>query len=373
MNHQFDKSSIFLSSAQKYVRSHISSDMIVESAVTGLWELEITREFSDMHSPVGIDRFHAVFLSCNEPLPTTRLAPLLVATSAETTTTLLNPAGNSSGGAAKVAVRQKQQQYIPKPATTSYSEVGMVGCCEWCCACDKCAFVCLLLRAWLPPKYVTEIVFSGRDMLCTSTSIASTNSSGGGSGHDNANNIEIREDEIERRDRELDAIFARLLGVNGAGFKPFDCVGTAQEARAALHLCVLRCLEQEYASAKRIEDQESPPNIIININNRNNNKTEKDEPNKKDGHIEINNNQNNNNNTLTSSIDEDMDRMVHSISSWLPDRIRSLVELIGLDVGSELKRWGAILSFKQLFTESECRKHLKEIEDAILKQYLHSN
>ena len=44
--------------------------------------------------------------------------------------------------------QQKQQQTHEQQQQQQQS----VSCTEWCCDCEKCAFIFLLLSAWLPPK-----------------------------------------------------------------------------------------------------------------------------------------------------------------------------------------------------------------------------
>jgi hypothetical protein len=77
--------------------------------------------------------------------------------------------------------------------------------CDWCKRCEKCAFIFLLLAAWLPLQEVTNAVFGGVNMLSE-----------------------------ERCRRE----FRMLVGLEGA--KPLDCVGTVAEASAAVHLAAAR-------------------------------------------------------------------------------------------------------------------------------------
>jgi hypothetical protein len=77
--------------------------------------------------------------------------------------------------------------------------------CDWCKRCEKCAFIFLLLAAWLSLQEVTNTVFGGVNMLSE-----------------------------ERCRRE----FRMLVGLEGA--KPLDCVGTVAEASAAVHLAAAR-------------------------------------------------------------------------------------------------------------------------------------
>lgn len=67
---------------------------------------------------------------------------------------------------------------------------------RWCGKCPKCAFVFLVLAAWLPKKTVMDIF--GMNLL---------------------------------DDHTLVPVYKQLLGIEG--FKPFECVGTPEESRAA--------------------------------------------------------------------------------------------------------------------------------------------
>ncbi len=69
----------------------------------------------------------------------------------------------------------------------------------WCCECPKCAFVFLILAPFIPKK--TLIGIFGKDML---------------------------------DDRALTPLFQDILGFGT--MKPFDCVGTFEEAQAALYI-----------------------------------------------------------------------------------------------------------------------------------------
>jgi hypothetical protein len=75
---------------------------------------------------------------------------------------------------------------------------------EWCCKCEKCAFVCLILSAFLPPSEV-RAVFHGRDLLS---------------------------------DVNMTKTFLSLVGGVGDGEKPFECVGTSSETQAAVEMTV---------------------------------------------------------------------------------------------------------------------------------------
>jgi hypothetical protein len=153
INHQYDKSLIFLQLAQEYIHSisarYGSSDstITVVSPLHEMWEIEISRLFCEVPELNG--NFMSLFLSCNEPVDYTK----------------------------------------------------------WCCKCDKCVFIYLIMSAWLPPTTVAG-VFDGRCLY---------------------------EQEV------LLPLFYSL--VDASTSKPFDCVGTESEAKAAIHLSVLRYQE----------------------------------------------------------------------------------------------------------------------------------
>eukprot|EP01034_Spumella_vulgaris_P022051 gene22051-28146_t len=156
VNHQYDKSSAFVTLASAYVTRYLHPALRVFSPLKDMWELEITRIFcTDAH----LIPFHPLFLSCNSPL-----------------------------------------------------ENGTA----WCARCEKCAFMFLLLSAWLPSNTVVNTIFGGVNML---------------------------------RDVTLTNTFMALIGCHGVN-KPFDCVGTASEARAAVHLTAIR-YKEEYLANKR--------------------------------------------------------------------------------------------------------------------------
>ena len=65
INHQYDKSSAFLTLAADYVRSYIQPLVVIESRLCNMWELHIAKVFC--REPI-LRPFHKLFLSCNEPL-----------------------------------------------------------------------------------------------------------------------------------------------------------------------------------------------------------------------------------------------------------------------------------------------------------------
>ena len=81
---------------------------------------------------------------------------------------------------------------------------------EWCCKCEKCAFVYVILSAFLPPAEV-QAVFHGRDLFS---------------------------------DKSLRKTFLSLVGGCGDGFKPFECVGTFSETQAAVEMSLAKVMQE---------------------------------------------------------------------------------------------------------------------------------
>jgi len=103
VNHQFDKSSAFLARAVDYIRCHIGSQIVIQSPISSMWELQIARVFCEEPT---LQCFHSLFLSCNEPV--------------------LDACSPDRGF-------------------------------DWCLRCDKCSFIYLLLSAWLTPSAVIDL------------------------------------------------------------------------------------------------------------------------------------------------------------------------------------------------------------------------
>lgn len=141
VNHQYDKSSFFLQAAKSYVQRYVHSGLQISSPISHMWDLEVAKVFCT--HPMLIP-FHSVFLSCNEPIDHTR----------------------------------------------------------WCATCEKCAFVFLLMSAFLPPPQVWAVF---GDNLFEKRALANT--------------------------------FLALIGrADVKDAKPFECVGTFGEAKAAVEL-----------------------------------------------------------------------------------------------------------------------------------------
>ena len=80
----------------------------------------------------------------------------------------------------------------------------MVNETEWCCKCEKCAFVFIILSAFLPPQEV-EAVFHGHNLF---------------------------------KNKDMNHTFISLVGGCGDGEKPFECVGTFAETQAAVEMAL---------------------------------------------------------------------------------------------------------------------------------------
>ncbi len=94
----------------------------------------------------------------------------------------------------------KYQKWLPHFSSCNRSCAGRgAGNTRWCCQCAKCAFMFLLLSAFLPKKKLVKIF--GKNLY---------------------------------EEAELLPTFRDLLGVGD--IKPFDCVGTFEESQAALFL-----------------------------------------------------------------------------------------------------------------------------------------
>ena len=178
MNHQYDKSVNFLILASEYVRTFLSPNLVLQSVLHDLWELEITRTFCEEPSLLP---FHSLFLSCNEPVCDVRSAKYLENKKLE-----IEKNKEESFFLKKLHLEeknlgtdQKNQKFLEnknkienkanenKNYSSNKSELKKKNmknlnedqviekkksCCEWCCECEKCAFIFLLFSAWLPPK-----------------------------------------------------------------------------------------------------------------------------------------------------------------------------------------------------------------------------
>ena len=89
---------------------------------------------------------------------------------------------------------------------------------SWCCDCDKCRFVFLILAPFMTPEQLTEIF--GADLLADPVQY-------GG--------------------------FALLTATGGE--KPFECVGEVQECLAAIEILSKHALWQDHVNVRRLADE----------------------------------------------------------------------------------------------------------------------
>ena len=138
VNHQWSKSIEFEQMLQKYLSTFVTQDIVYFSLLRPFSEIKIAQLFSEY------PQYLASFVSCNRGYR--------IATDGRT---------------------------------------------GWCGACPKCAFVFVMLAAFLPKKKVIEVF--GKNLF---------------------------------NDEKLLPLYKELLGVEA--FKPFECVGTPEEIRLAL-------------------------------------------------------------------------------------------------------------------------------------------
>jgi hypothetical protein len=96
---------------------------------------------------------------------------------------------------------------------------------SWCCDCDKCRFVFLILAPFMPPEPLIEIF--GKDLL---------------------------------EDPDQYEGFARLTATGGD--KPFECVGEAEESLAAIYLIARHFQWRERVNVRRLVDEVLGPRAL---------------------------------------------------------------------------------------------------------------
>jgi hypothetical protein len=95
----------------------------------------------------------------------------------------------------------------------------------WCNRCEKCAFVFLILSAFLPPAEI-QLIFGS--------------------------NLFDHQHLIEK--------FRAIIGYSPEGHKPFECIGTAQESQAAVELSL-----HQYLTHCHPEDIEEVPIVLKDL------------------------------------------------------------------------------------------------------------
>lgn len=201
VNHQWDKSIEFEMLTAQFLRHFVSEEILFFSPLNHMWEIEIVREFCS-YPP---NRYLPFFISCN---------------------------------------------MIDDSDPSNY---------KWCCQCPKCAFLFVMLAAFLPVTVVSKTVFQGQDLLDVAER--------------QKKEEEEKENEEERRRKQppqkpqrsqtneekrirkirlwreeeatLSNHFEALLKITESMEKPFDCVGTEDEVRMACWLIAKRCRSTE--------------------------------------------------------------------------------------------------------------------------------
>jgi hypothetical protein len=155
VNHQYDKSSHFLSLAQDYVHKYLNNSLNLTSELSGMWELEIARIFC---LEKELKKFHRLFLSCNEPINGVKKKGEKHNNSKKENELVKYSDKKKSKEGKKI---RKEEKRWGKGSVVEDSieivemvktDVNSQTKCEWCCECEKCAFIFLLLSAWMPRK-----------------------------------------------------------------------------------------------------------------------------------------------------------------------------------------------------------------------------
>jgi hypothetical protein len=145
------------------VHKFLTKKVNLSSELSRLWELEISKIFCQEEN---LRKFHPLFLSCNEPVCNVRTKGyydrknrsevVLGGTEegdVEGLETVKRKPEQEQEQIRQIShvqqIRHKKQQPHHQEQTTQQQSLS---CTEWCCDCEKCAFIFLLLSAWLPPK-----------------------------------------------------------------------------------------------------------------------------------------------------------------------------------------------------------------------------
>ena len=119
-----------------------------------MWELEIAKIFC---LEKKLKKFHRLFLSCNEPINDVKKLVDVGRIDAIENCNHLVPFNSKKKMKEK---RKSREENFSKNDSDVESSADKVAAaidlknkqtkCEWCCACEKCAFIFLLLSAWMP-------------------------------------------------------------------------------------------------------------------------------------------------------------------------------------------------------------------------------
>lgn len=173
INHQWSKSEEFESLFQKYIKQFVVPDVEYFSLLRPLYEIEVVRRFCEL------TKYHTIFSSCNRNF--VQQAPSSFRTRGEKS-------------------QPVDMDGISHPNVLGFEMTKMTNDqSRWCGRCAKCAFVFCLLSAFLSKKQLIEIF--GKNLY---------------------------------DDASLVKIYSQLLGLSE--IKPFDCVGTPEETKVAMHM-----------------------------------------------------------------------------------------------------------------------------------------
>lgn len=177
INHQWSKSVAFERMLQAYLQESIGTDIAVFSLLRPMSELGIVQEFAKH------PKYFSLATSCNKNWKILRNQSV-------------GFLPEDADGAAK---HQSRSNGVLHGGAMHRSEATGA----WCGSCPKCAFVFALYAAFIP-KATTEKIF-GKNLF---------------------------------NDPSLEPLYRELLGLQG--FKPFECVGTPDETKAAFLLAHIR-------------------------------------------------------------------------------------------------------------------------------------
>ncbi len=206
INHQWSKSLAFERMLQAYARRYVTADVTYFSLLRPWSELRIVQEF--LKHP----QYLPLTTSCNKNWRIVR-----------------------AQSSQHVANNHKQHT-SPSPLGEGVRGEGdgtEPGQSLWCGECPKCAFVYALYAAFLPRSTLTAL-FGDNKQLQTKTSPSPTGGGVRGEGKGLLGGGARGEGKDLFSDSSLLPIYRQLLGVEG--FKPFECVGTPDETKAAFYL-----------------------------------------------------------------------------------------------------------------------------------------
>ena len=115
-----------------------------------MWELEIAKIFCIEKK---LKKFHRLFLSCNEPINDMKKIIEVGEIDTSKSDSNLVPLNGKKKLKEKKKSREENCKKNNSDVESSAVAIDLKSKktkCEWCCACEKCAFIFLLLSAWMP-------------------------------------------------------------------------------------------------------------------------------------------------------------------------------------------------------------------------------